>query len=355
MKTLSFLLIIISLLIACSKKEAHIKNQETNVAYDIAFDFRTSNKLDSAFKYFNTAKDIFLSQNDSLGVAKCLANMGYISTTKGDFFGAQELSLKALDYFNNESDSQFVYIKSNYNNLGRATYQLKDYDNSIRFYDYAIKFSKDSSDTRIYLNNKAKTYQEVKKYNEALKIYKLSLKGVKPNGSEYARTSTNIALTKWLQNPNYNAVPAYLAALNIRLKENDLWGQNSSFVHLAEFYVKKRPDSALIYAQKAYRVAKQINSANDQLWTLQLLINLSEPQAVKKYFTAYKILDDSVQNAQNAAKNQFALIDLKGEIFKPNLEDIFKSIKASNAARFLNDPIQFFEDLSKNNSDETRT
>lgn len=54
-------------------------------------------------------------------------------------------------------------------------------------------------------------------------------------------------------------------------------------------------------------------------------------------------------------KNQFVLIDLKGDIFQPNLEDIFKSIKASNATRFLNDPIQFFEDLSKNSSDETRT
>ncbi|MBB4803341.1 hypothetical protein HNP37_003416 [Flavobacterium nitrogenifigens] len=54
-------------------------------------------------------------------------------------------------------------------------------------------------------------------------------------------------------------------------------------------------------------------------------------------------------------KHNFVLIDLKGEIFKPNLEDIFKSIKASNATNFLIDPIQFFEDLSKNNSDETRT
>lgn len=54
-------------------------------------------------------------------------------------------------------------------------------------------------------------------------------------------------------------------------------------------------------------------------------------------------------------KNQLVLIDLKGEIFKPNLKDIFKSIQASNATRFLNDPIHFFEDLNKNSSDETRT
>ncbi|MFC0777105.1 hypothetical protein [Flavobacterium sp. HJSW_4] len=41
-------------------------------------------------------------------------------------------------------------------------------------------------------------------------------------------------------------------------------------------------------------------------------------------------------------KHNLVLIDLKGEIFEPNLEYILKSIKASNAARFLNDPIKFF-------------
>lgn len=54
-------------------------------------------------------------------------------------------------------------------------------------------------------------------------------------------------------------------------------------------------------------------------------------------------------------KHNLVLIDLKGKIFQPKLENVLGSIKASNATRFLNDPIQFFEDLSKNNSDETRT
>jgi len=54
-------------------------------------------------------------------------------------------------------------------------------------------------------------------------------------------------------------------------------------------------------------------------------------------------------------KHNLVLIDLKGKIFEPKLKDVLGSIKTSNATRFLNDPIQFFEDLSKNNSDETRT
>jgi hypothetical protein len=54
-------------------------------------------------------------------------------------------------------------------------------------------------------------------------------------------------------------------------------------------------------------------------------------------------------------KNQFVLIDLKGNIFKPQLEDILESMKMSNATAFLSDPIKFLDNLSKNNSNEGRT
>ncbi|WP_264523540.1 hypothetical protein [Flavobacterium sp. N502536] len=54
-------------------------------------------------------------------------------------------------------------------------------------------------------------------------------------------------------------------------------------------------------------------------------------------------------------KNQFVLIDLKGAIFQPQLEDILKSIKTSNATSFLTDPIKFLENLSQNTSNEKRT
>ena len=44
-------------------------------------------------------------------------------------------------------------------------------------------------------------------------------------------------------------------------------------------------------------------------------------------------------------KNQFVLIDLKGEIFKPEMQYIRESLKTSNAMKFIADPIQFFENL----------
>ncbi|WP_163410975.1 hypothetical protein [Flavobacterium ajazii] len=45
-------------------------------------------------------------------------------------------------------------------------------------------------------------------------------------------------------------------------------------------------------------------------------------------------------------KHKLVLINLKGDIFKPELKDIMQGIQTSNAMSFISDPIKFFEDLS---------
>lgn len=300
-------------LFACSAKPPKLKNKLENKFYDKAFDFREKEESDSAFLYFNKAKDLFFQQKDSLGAGKCLLNMGIIATARGDYFGGEELSLNALACFNKNQKDQHIFIRSNYNNLGIATFSLKDYDNSIRFYDSAILYSNDSLNMRITLNNKAKTYQVMKRYGASLRIYNHIRNQTHKNPMEYARTLTNISRTKWLQNPNYNPLPGYLKSLHIRQKENDLLGQSSSFSRLSEYYSDKAPDSALSYARKMYAVARRINNPDDENFALQRLITLAPPAETKKYFNIYQKLDDSLEAVRNAAKNQFALIRYETE------------------------------------------
>ncbi|AOM79505.1 hypothetical protein BFS30_21485 [Pedobacter steynii] len=307
------------------------KKTEDNLFYDLAFEFRDKEMYDSAFFYFNKAKELFLLQKDSLGAGRCLVNMGIISTRKGDYFGGQEISLNALSHFDKKKEDQYFYIHSNFNNLGIATHNLGNYKDALKFYDSAIKFSRDSLDTRLYLNNKGKTYQVIREYGEALKIYNQILKGASKNRKEYARALTNISLTKWLQDSTYNAVPNYLKALQIREEENDLWGQNSSYSHLSDFYAKKQVDSALIYANKMYDVAIKIKSADDRLAALRKLIKLNPPKVAKEYFQAYQNLNDSLQTARNLAKNQFALIRYETEKHKTDfLKAQAENVKKQN-------------------------
>lgn len=277
-----------------------------NEFYNRAFDFRDINP-DSALIYFNKAKDLFLSRMDTLGAGKCLVNLAIIATNKGDYFGGQELSLKAIPYFNLKNYDHHVFIKSNYNNLAIATYRLKDYKRSFIFYDLAIKFAVDKSDIRTYWNNKGNSYRELGDFKTALTYYQKSLQEqIKP--LEYARALTNLSFTKWLQNPAYNAAPELLKALSIREQRADFLSQNSSYSHLSDFYRTRQLDSALFFATKMYQVAALANSPDDKLAALEKMISIGPAQKSKSLFKQYIQLADSLETARNAAKNQFILI-----------------------------------------------
>ena len=315
MKYLCLLLFSVVFIFSC-RKPARKENKEANPYYDRAFEYREQRMADSAYLYFNKAKDLFLIQKDSLGAGKCLVNMSLIALDKGDNFGSQELSLTAIGYFDHKNEGQFVYITSNYNNLGMATHNLRDFEGAIRFYDLAIKFSRDSLNILIDQNNKAIVYKDMKAYRVAISLYDSIINKFGDHQQEYARTLTNRAYTKWLQDPRYNAVPDLLRALVIRKEIKDLWGQNASYTHLVQYYADRPGDSALFYAKQQYQLAKEIHSPDDQLHALRELVKYSPAQETKRYFLLHQQLSDSLEIAHWNDKNQFALIRYETEKHK---------------------------------------
>src|SRR5690606_11481215 len=117
-------------------------------------------------------------------------------TDQEDYFGGQETSLEALNYLDTAQQNHHHYLSANYNNLGIASHRLRDFENSLNFYDLAIRFSNDSLLTRYYLNNKAKAYQQSKNYDEALAIYGRIVDESRSNPTEYARALTNFTVTR---------------------------------------------------------------------------------------------------------------------------------------------------------------
>jgi two-component sensor histidine kinase len=318
------------MIILCSCRDnIPAKKTKNNLSYDQAFIYREKGMADSAFFHYNRAKDLYSLQKDSFGIGKCLVNMGSIAIDKGDYFGAQEVSLLAIPCFDQKQEDQLVYISSNFNNLGMASHYMQDYSSAIKFYNSAIIFARDSKFVRINKSNKAAIYQEIKDYKKALSIYQSILQTVAADPKEYARVLTSITYTKWLQNSRFKAVPDYLKAFHIRQQEKDLWGQNSSYAHLAQYYENISPDSAFSYAKMWYAVAQKIKSPDDQLGALKALVSLSPAKETKKYFNSYHDLNDSLKNARGSAKNQFALIRYetekhKSEALKAKAENIEK-------------------------------
>jgi len=319
-------------MVSCTKtKENNVNKPEKvdNPYYEKAWSYLDKKDPINAFQSFNKARELFLKNNDSLGMGKCLMNMGIILTDQGDYLGAQETSIEASKYLKENNRENNSYISANYNNLGIINRNLENYNKAIEFYNLAMKFSLEDTDKSIYLNNIAYAYGEQKKYIEALKIYNQILKKDNQNNKEYSRALSNFAFTQWLQKSGYNPISKLKKALSIRLYEKDIFGQNSSYAHLADYYINKKPDSALIYANKMYVTAKQINNPNDQIEALQKLIILENPEKSKQYFLTYQKLNDSLQTARSKAKNQFALIRYETEKNKAD----FQKAQADNVKK----------------------
>lgn len=306
-KTLIFLVVVFGI-VACTKK--HNTNRTIkDISYNKA-ESLFNNNSDSAFYYFNK---VATNSRDSLKIAKSYNYMAVIQSDAGDYFGSEESLLTSLKFLNDKKDKDVRCISSNYSELGFNNFYLKNYDHAITYFDLALKFCKNDTSRLIILNNQASAYQSKKEYSRAIKMYSDIISKNTKDKKQYTRVLTNISFTKWLQNSNYNPQPELLKALSIREKENDLWGQNSSYAHLADYYTVKQPSLALLYARRMYETSKKIKSPNDRREALQKLIKLSPAEETKQFFIIYQKLDDSLQTARNAAKNQFALIRYEAE------------------------------------------
>ena len=313
------LLSCIFLVFSCSEPRHEKIIGEGNNYYQNALSFYTEGRYDSSFFYLELAKEQFINEEDSLGMAKCLILLGINEYDQGDFFGAQETSLKAVEYLRKSRTGQDSLLCYAYNTIANATDELKQYEQAIPYYNLAIRHSNDSNNVLIYRNNLAVCLRNARRYAQSIKLSGEILSKVPKGTTEYAKFLNNLAKTNWMADASYNPIPLYQKALSIRLREKDLWGQNSSYASLAKYYEKKSADSSIYYLNKQYDVAKAIGSTDDQLNALRGLIQANATYS-QRYLSRYLTLNDSIQQARAAAKNQFALI--RYEVEKNKAENL---------------------------------
>lgn len=317
MKKLIFLLPVI--LFSCNKNNRTAKSDRTD--YDKAYNYLKTAEKDSAFKYFNQAKDFFIQENNPSFAGSCLVNMAILQCEDGDYYGSQETALSAIKYLNPQKDT--LEIVGNYNNLGITCQNLKEYNKAAQFYNKAVDFSKDPIDQLTLLNNKAISYTYLKKHDSAIHIFNkiLAFPNIKIHAKIFSKAYDNLAYTKFSQNSAYNAEPELNEALKIRERIKDSDGLNASFSHLAEYFENKDSKKALHYAKENWQIAKKNNNPDDQLKALQKIVTLENSNNIKYFFLRYQSLNDSLQTARNKAKNQFALIRFDAEKMKNEIAE----------------------------------
>lgn len=322
-------------LFSCKKENTATSSIITSNPYlEKARAFKDKDVSDSAFYYFNLAKNAFLVNNDSLGVARALTNMAIIQTEKGDYYGSVETSLRVNKFLKNEKETDSIVelvLAANYNNLGVASSNLKNFDSSVSYYNKALKYVNVEKSRLIYYNNIGDVLISQKKFALAKKYLNLAL--ASKDSIDYARALNNLARAKFLENKNYNPLPELFKALEIRKKENNGWAENSSYATLADYFYNKDQNTSLMYAKMMLEKAIQNKSADDQLEALQKIIILDKTDYLKN-FLKFQSINDSLLTARNKDKGQFAVFRYDIDV-KTAENELLKAATAESKNRTL--------------------
>ncbi|AZA91568.1 Nitrate/nitrite sensor protein narX [Chryseobacterium nakagawai] len=312
-----------TLLFSCSDKQTEAENGIAKTYYEKA----KTDTTGSSFYYFNLAKNAYLTTKDSVGAAKALVNMAILQENKGDYYGSIETSLEADRYLGKKEDSiSRQTFASNYNSMAICSSYLYEFEDCITYYKKALQYTSDKEYRYMILNNLGTAQITLKDYKEAIKNIQLALPTT--DSLKYAMVINNLARAKNFDNKNYNPLPEFYKALEIRKRANNSIGENSSYATLSIFYFHSDKKKALYFAEQMLNAAKKNNSIEDQLQALQKIISLT-PNNNLAYFEDFQKLNDSVQISRNKAKNQFATI--RYDVEKKNLEN--QSLKLQKAEK----------------------
>ena len=319
---------------SCEKKKQNNTRKKRYLAEierlsAIADQFHDSKKFDSSFYYYNKIKTICDPKTDPENYVYSLSNLADIQQYHGDYIGSEATITESIPFLKNIKKQRYAW--NVYVILGNNYLNTFDYDNALYYYNKALYLKTSKWRKTRIKNNIALVYIEQTKYQDAVQIlYPLTLKKEVLDDTEtYSRILDNLGYCYYkLENPE--ALDYLNRSKKIRTQIKDDWGMIASYYHLSEYYKKSNSNLATDYARLTYEKATKINSVDDRLRTLELLIRNSTGNKSKKYSLDYIRINDSINKVRQKAKNQFAKI--KYDSKKDKIENLeLKSQKVAYA------------------------
>lgn len=312
------IVLVISLLCSCQKKTASVPEKEYKITIDKAEKHYYSGDYDSAYNEYFKVKSL-CKENEADKIVYAYFRLADILNKRGDYSECETTATKAFPYFKNCKNQ--VYINSTYNCLGINYQQIKDYKNSLLFYNKALVNSVNSIDQLKVKNNIAVVSLEKGDYTEAIEILQTILKNdsLKANKAEYARALDNLGYAKFKLNDS-SALKDLTESYQIRMTENNDFDITASLMHLSEYYLNQQPTLSNQYALKGYQAATRVNNPDDRLEALDFLIKNATGNELKKFYLVHSSLNDSIITVRQSAKNQFANLRYKSDKIIKDLE-----------------------------------
>lgn len=285
-----------------------------NHHWNLGIYYRRNDKKDSAYFFYNVAKNIFddVTPNHE-NVGKLLLNMARIQKDLKDYSGSEVTTFKAIRIFEPLKDYGRLY--NCYNNLGIVYKSLENYEKSLEYHNTALTYLQKVKKNEILktytLNNIGLVYRYQGKYKEAIDNFQEALSYdslyVK-NPRHYATLVDNLAYSKFLSSDTSELPNLFYKSLEIRDSLSYKSGIAVSKMHLAEYYWEEKDTTqSMKYVSEARSAA--IESRNvTQLLNSLLLSSKVDSKIGSQYLNTYIHINDSLIKNERTAQNKFARI-----------------------------------------------
>jgi len=264
--------------------------------------------LPNAIQFYRSQKNKHIQENEIYDAIVDLRMVAMGQLHLGESNESEQTVVEALRLIDGslKSDTLTEARKGLYNQLGKIYRNTYNYPKALSAYDNALKYSRTQHDSITVLNNKATIYKDAGNYSKALEELMIALqkRNVQKNEKAYAMVLNNLGYIQTRVN-DPEAFSNLKKALLIREKLNYLPGMYSSYHDFAEYYIDRNDKpNALKYANKAYNVAKTLNSISYLEDALSLFVIMNDnPEIV-----TYKTIRDSLEREKQLAQNKYAFI-----------------------------------------------
>jgi signal transduction histidine kinase len=266
------------------------------------------NDLISSYSYF---KGLYTKAIDRGEVKRSIYFLYYIATIeykRGDYNTSEKSIVSAITLLDQLTNSSFKAQtkQSLYNLMGLIYIEQKNDVKALEFYSKALEKSENSLDSAKIYNNKSLIYKSSNAYGKAKQELEKGF-ALLPRITDTLIMAKIIDNLGVIENELDKTKGLFLIhkALELRVVKGDTSTIYTSYSHLSDYYYKiNNKIESKRYALKANELAEIINSPSYKQNALGLLIRLSEDDNAKQY----KLLNDSLYNAEKQSSNNFALM-----------------------------------------------
>ncbi|KAF2329919.1 tetratricopeptide repeat-containing sensor histidine kinase [Flavobacterium nitrogenifigens] len=308
-----FYFILLIFLFSCKEEsinhpDAELIRKQALSLRDTADENYVKENFNNAFYEFNKSKALFETLKDSTNISYVLIQMAIIQQINGDYYGSKETVTEALPYARKNKNHRSCIN----NALGIADKELSLYQDAIFYYEESAKDSDSFQEKLPSLSNIAVVYILQKKYDKAITLLESILSQRLLNEKSNARTKGRIQdnlgyayLKKGAEDKGFHLMDE---ALQIKMETKDTYSSIESYLHLADYYSKKNLQKSDENALTAYNISTKLNSIDERLEALQILISNDNSPNTAKYTQKYFTLNDSIIKVRNNFKNKSAKI-----------------------------------------------